>query len=148
MKILVINSGSSTVKFQIIETTEASDELRSQKKRVRGLVERIGGEASYRFEVRGGATISESTSVQNHEEAVRLIIDWLRSNLTEGSLGAVGHRVVHGGSAFTSPVLIDDRFLARIDVLGELAPLHNPAAVNGIRAARSILGPTMPMVAA
>lgn len=148
MNILVINSGSSTVKFQVIETNEAGGELRRQKKLARGLVDRIGGGASYRFETQGGATTSESAQVKDHEEAVRLIINWLRSNMTERTLDAVGHRVVHGGAEFASPVLIDDAVLDRIAALSELAPLHNPAAVNGIRAALSILGPAVTMVAA
>ena len=148
MNILVINSGSSTVKFQVIETTDATGDLRRQQKLARGLVDRIGAGASYRFEGLGRSTKSGSLPVGDHEEAVRSIIHWLRSNWPEQRIDAVGHRVVHGGAEFTSPVRIDDRVVEKIGALGELAPLHNPAAVSGIRAARKILGSSVPMVAA
>jgi len=148
MNILVINSGSSTVKFQVIETTDATGDLRRQQKLARGLVDRIGAGASYRFEGLGRSAKSGSLPVGDHEEAVRSIIHWLRSNWPEQGIDAVGHRVVHGGAEFTSPVRIDDRVVEKIGALGELAPLHNPAAVSGIRAARKILGSSVPMVAA
>ena len=148
MNILVINSGSSTVKFQVIETTDATGDLRRQQKLARGLVDRIGAGASYRFEGLGRSAKSGSLPVGDHEEAVRSIIHWLRSNWPEQRIDAVGHRVVHGGAEFTSPVRIDDRVVEKIGALGELAPLHNPAAVSGIRAARKILGSSVPMVAA
>ncbi|MBI3065640.1 MAG: acetate kinase [Deltaproteobacteria bacterium] len=148
MHILVINSGSSTVKFQVIETTDATGDLLLQQKLARGLVDRIGARASYRFEGLGRSTQSGSLPVGDHEEAVRSIIHWLRSNQREQALDAVGHRVVHGGTEFTVPLLIDDGVVEKIDALSELAPLHNPAAVSGIRAARKILGESVPMVAA
>jgi acetate kinase len=86
--------------------------------------------------------------VGDHEAAVRAIIHWLRMDGHEQALDAVGHRVVHGGDAFLAPVLIDDGVIGRIESLSDLAPLHNPAAVSGIRAARKLLGTSMPMVAA
>ena len=146
--ILVINSGSSTVKFQVIETTDANGDLLRQHKLARGLVDRIGTGASYRFEGLGRSTKSGSLPVGDHEEAVRSIIRWLRSDGHELALDAVGHRVVHGGTEFTVPILIDDGVVEKIDALSELAPLHNPAAVSGIRAARKLLGDSVPMVAA
>ena len=79
---------------------------------------------------------------------MQLIIHWLRSNIVEKGPDAVGHRVVHGGAQFISPVLVDDGVIRRIEALSELAPLHNPAAVSGIRAAQKILGPEIPMVVA
>ena len=148
MIILVINSGSSTVKFQVIEVTDVSGDLRQQQKVARGLVDRIGAAASYRFVAQGTTAHSDSVAIGGHEEAVRLIIDWLRANADAEGFHAVGHRVVHGGAQFTSPVLVDDGVVHRIEALSELAPLHNPAAVSGIRAAQKILGPEMPMVAA
>jgi len=148
VNILVINSGSSTVKFQVIETMDGAGDFRRQQKLARGLVDRIGAGASYRFEGVGRSTKSGSMPVDDHEEAVRLIIRWLRSDGHELAFDAVGHRVVHGGAEFTAPVLIDDGVVKKIDALGELAPLHNPAAVGGIRAARKILGAAVPMVAA
>jgi acetate kinase len=148
VKILVLNSGSSTVKFQVIETMDASGELRRQQKRARGLVDRIGAAASYRFEAQGTTANSDSVAIGDHEEAVRLIIDWLGANGHAGGFDAVGHRVVHGGAEFTSPARIDDKVLARIEALSDVAPLHNPAALSGIRAARKILGYSLPMAAA
>jgi acetate kinase len=148
VKILVLNSGSSTVKFQVIETTDASGALRRQQKRARGLVDRIGAAASYRFEAQGTTANSDSVAIGDHEQAVRLIIDWLRANGHAGGFDAVGHRVVHGGAEFTSPARIDDKVLARIEALSDVAPLHNPAALSGIRAARKILGDSLPMAAA
>ncbi len=147
MRILVINSGSSTVKFQLIESLDKGGELRGQKKLARGLVDRIDGGASYRFELRNGTAVSKSAAVDDHRGAVRLILDWLGGTLRQATLDAVGHRVVHGGGEFNSAVLISDGVLARIDALSELAPLHNPPAVSGIRAARTILGSSIPMVA-
>jgi acetate kinase len=148
VKVLVLNSGSSTVKFQVIETTDATGDLLLQQKLACGLVDRIGAGASYRFEGLGRSTKSGSLPVGDHEEAVRSIFHWLRLNQREQALDAVGHRVVHGGTEFTVPILIDDGVVEEIDALSELAPLHNPAAVSGIRAARKILGESVPMVAA
>ena len=147
MNILVINSGSSTVKFQVVETTDATGDLLRQQKLARGLVDRIGAGASYRFECLGRSTQSGSLPVGNHEEAVRSIIHWLRSDGHDLALDAVGHRVVHGGDEFLGPVRIDDGVISKIEALNELAPLHNPAALSGIRAARKILSAAVPMVA-
>ena len=147
MNILVINSGSSTVKFQVVETTDATGDLLRQQKLARGLVDRIGAGASYRFEGLGRSTQSGSLPVGNHEEAVRSIIHWLRSDGHDLALDAVGHRVVHGGDEFLGPVRIDDGVISKIEALNELAPLHNPAALSGIRAARKILSAAVPMVA-
>ena len=145
MTILVLNCGSSTLKFQLMETVSVKDK---ERKLARGIVDRIGKQASYRFEA-GGAVSQEKTAViPTHEEAVRLIIDWLRSKPGLDSIEAVGHRVVHGGDRFTKSVLIDDEVIATIEALCEIAPLHNPAALSGIRAARDILGASVPMVAA
>ena len=145
MTILVLNCGSSTLKFQLMETVSVKDK---ERKLARGIVDRIGKQASYRFEA-GGAVSQEKTAViPTHEEAVRLIIDWLRSKPGLDSIDAVGHRVVHGGDRFTKSVLIDDVVIATIEALCEIAPLHNPAALSGIRAARDILGASVPMVAA
>jgi acetate kinase len=148
VNILVLNSGSSTVKFQVIETMDASGDLRRQRKLARGLVDRIGAAASYRFEAQGATANSDSVAIGDHEEAVRLIIAWLHANGHTGGFDAVGHRVVHGGAEFTSAARIDDEILARIEALSDLAPLHNPAALSGIRAAQKILGNSVPMVAA
>jgi acetate kinase len=144
MKILVLNCGSSTLKFQVIET----DGMAETRKLARGIVDRIGGPAAYSFKTDSGALEEKTLPVANHEVAVRLVIDWLRSQRELGSIDAAGHRVVHGGDRFVSSVLIDDAVIAEIEALCEIAPLHNPGAVSGIRAARKILGDSVPMVVA
>ncbi len=144
MKILVLNCGSSTLKFQVVETDGSAD----THKLARGIVERIGGAAAYSFEADGGALEEQATAVADHEAAVELVTAWLRSQTALFSIDAVGHRVVHGGDRFTSSVRIDEVVMAALEALCDLAPLHNPAAVSGIGAARKILGASIPMVAA
>src|SRR5687768_8696746 len=96
MKILVLNSGSSTLKFQLLQTGDTA----SQKKLAHGLIERIGENGSYRFTAGAAPPEEKSISVRDQEEAVGLVISWLRS-IPELSLPeAVGHRVVHGGQKF------------------------------------------------
>jgi acetate kinase len=147
MRILVLNCGSSTLKFQLIEADPASESTAKQFKLAGGIVDRIGPRASYRFTA-GARNVAESTMpIHDHDQAVRVVIEWL-----EQAAGlrpdALGHRVVHGGDRFVRPVLIDDGVIAALEALCELAPLHNPGALSGIRAARKILGDSVPMVAA
>jgi acetate kinase len=144
MKILVLNCGSATLKFQLIEV-EDSD--RPQRKLARGIVERIGGKGNYRFIAGDSTPVEKPVAVRSHEEAVSLVISWLQSTPQLSNPDAAGHRVVHGGRKFTASVAIDDAVLGDLEALCDLAPLHNPAAVSGIRAARKILGATTPMVA-
>jgi acetate kinase len=148
MKVLVLNCGSSTLKFQLIETTAAPKSTTDDVKLARGLVDRIGGESSVRFEAVGSGEKQERAKILDHEEAVTKVIEWLRSHPKLQTFDAVGHRVVHGGDRFTSSVCIDKQVIDALDALCEIAPLHNPASVSGIRAARSVLGAAMPMVAA
>ena len=145
MKVLVLNCGSSTLKFQLIEVAEPGGQ---QRKLARGLVDRIGAAGGWRFEAVGAAVVQEAVTTATHEDATRLVIDWLKSLPALGQPNAVGHRVVHGGERFTTATLIDDDVLSELESLCELAPLHNPGALSGIRAARKILGATVPMVAA
>lgn len=147
MKILVINCGSSTVKFQLVELEWGRG--RSGQKRVLagGLVDRVGGKATRAFFSQGGPLRQEEISAENHEQAVAVIAEWLSSTPGLGSIDAVGHRIVHGGDQFTAAVCVDDRVVEGLDLLCELAPLHNPAGVAGIRAARKFLGNAVPMVA-
>lgn len=144
MRILVFNCGSSTLKFQLIELSESGD----QRKLARGLVDRIGADGSLRFEHIGESVAEERAKVDHHEDAVRLAIERLEGASGLGQVDALGHRVVHGGDQFTEPEVIDDSVIESLDALCELAPLHNPGAVNGIRAARKLLGAGLPMVAA
>ena len=144
MKILVLNCGSSTLKFQLIETHGAT----VQRKLARGVVDRIGGESTFKFEVIGDPAQEGKVAADNHEAATVKVIEWLNSNSRLGSVEAVGHRVVHGGDKFESAVRIDESVIKILDSLCDLAPLHNPSSVRGIHAARKVLGVAVPMVAA
>jgi len=145
MKVLVINCGSSTLKFQLIESGEPG---REERQLARGLVDRIGASAVCSFQSDDGGREEKALAVADHETATGLVIDWLKSKPELGSIEALGHRVVHGGDRFAQSVLIDDEVITALVSLCELAPLHNPAAVSGIRAAQKILGDALPMVAA
>jgi acetate kinase len=150
MKVLVLNCGSSTVKFQVIETAETSTPTHQDHKLVSGLVDHLGDQATLKLTRAGNAAgTEENLTLANHEEAVRVIIERLGSSAPDGALQpeAVGHRVVHGGGLFTEAVAVDDQVLAKIESLNDLAPLHNPAAVSGIHAARKIFGKALPMAA-
>jgi len=151
MKVLVLNCGSSSLKFQVIEPHTAAVPGERDRRLARGLVDRIGGKAACTFVC---DPYRETVLIRNHEEAVRRVLTWLDSNnaavpgmTTIRNLDAVGHRVVHGGDRFITSVLIDNEVIAAIEALNDLAPLHNPAALSGIRACRAALGPSVPMVA-
>ena len=147
MRILVLNCGSSTLKFQLIETDPASGVIANEHKLAGGIVDRIGGNASCRFAAPGHPAHESTASIEDHDHAVRAVIEWLDSIAELRRPDAAGHRVVHGGDRFADPALIDDEVIAALEALCELAPLHNPGALSGIRAARKILGATVPMVA-
>jgi acetate kinase len=144
MKVLVLNCGSSTLKFQLIQTRGGAVE----RKLARGVVERIAGESSYQFEIVGEPAQEGKVAAENHEAATVEVIGWLSSHPDLGSVDAVGHRVVHGGDKFKSAVRIDDDVIKLLDSLCDLAPLHNPSSVSGIYASRKLLGTQVPMVAA
>ncbi|WP_156749186.1 MULTISPECIES: acetate kinase [unclassified Mycobacterium] len=118
--VLVINSGSSSLKYQVVDPDSGTA-------RATGLVERIG---------------EESSSVPDHDAALRHAFDALADDgidLKTSGIVAVGHRVVHGGNAFYQPTLLDDAVIGRLHELSELAPLHNPPALKGIEVARKLL---------
>ena len=144
MNILVLNCGSSSVKFQLVELVADGD--KNSRKLAVGMVDRLGADAV--FTVKSGAEKNAEpvrVDARNHEEAVRVIIE--RVGEDQQRIDAVGHRVVHGGAFFTEAVVIDDDVLAKLEELNDLAPLHNPAAVAGIHAARKALGAALPMAA-
>jgi acetate kinase len=145
MKILVLNCGSSTLKFQLIGTSTASGQ---DDKLARGIIDRIGGRSTLHFETVDGPAEQKTAAVADHEAAVGKAVEWLNSHPKLREFDAVGHRVVHGGDQFVASVRIDEPVISALDSLCEIAPLHNPAGVSGIRAARSLLGTAMPMVAA
>jgi acetate kinase len=141
MDVLALNCGSSSVKFQLIATGAPGGERR----RARGLIDRLGRGAIMRLEVDGKTVSAPAAQAADAGTGVTEAIAAVR----EAGLGidAVGHRVVHGGSRFTTPTLLDADVVAAIDALAELAPLHNEPSLGGIRAARSALGRDIPMVA-
>lgn len=147
MKVLVLNCGSSSVKFQVVESGDVSE-----RKLLIGSVDGFGAHATVKIEPRGEAASEERSAVPDHEAAIRLIAERLGLTDTAGErsvdIDAVGHRVVHGGNLFASTTLIDDDVLARLESLNDLAPLHNPAAVKAIQATRKIFGDRLPMAAA
>lgn len=147
MKVLVLNCGSSSVKFQLVETDEASASEGRDRALAKGLVENIGGTAILRYEAEGKHPLKDTEEILEHKIAVERILALLcRPDVgvvkDRSEIEAVGHRVVHGGERFKASVLIDDDVLDGIEECFELAPLHNPPNVKGYRAARDLLGAT------
>jgi acetate kinase len=139
--VLVLNSGSSSVKFQLVEPD-------SGRALADGIVERIGEESSSASLTCGEREVSRDDPVGDHDAALRMafdLFDEAGADLGTG-LVAVGHRVVHGGPDLYRPTIIDDAVVGKLEELAPLAPLHNPPAVLGIRVARKAL-PDLPHVA-
>jgi acetate kinase len=154
MNILVLNAGSSSLKFQVIATDLERIEQRKDERICRGVVERIGGEAIISTQNRTGARQKFTAPVRDIGAAVDRVLRWLASDESGveeirnlGDLHGVGHRVVHGGERFHESVLITDEVLKEIEDCIDLAPLHNPNAIKGIKAVREIGGRAMPQVA-
>lgn len=145
-RVLVLNSGSSSVKYQLLD-------MRDRSRLAVGLVERIG-EAGSRLKhtplTGGGAESREREEpIADHDAALRAVAEELSADglgLDSPELAAIGHRVVHGGLKFTEPTVIDDAVLKEIERLVPVAPLHNPANITGIRTAQA-LRPDLPQVA-
>ena len=145
MTILVLNCGSSSVKFQVINGS-------TKEWLVRGNISRIGEENSEIWQEKNkGGHVKFARLIKDHEQAIKQILDGLLSKAT-GSIKdvseifAIGHRVVHGGEYFSQPTLINDEVLQRIEECSQLAPLHNPPQIKGIQACRKLL-PGIPEVA-
>jgi acetate kinase len=154
MNILVLNCGSSSVKFQIIETDLDLIESNADRRLAGGLIERVIGQALITRQAEGQPKIRSAEPLKDHRAAIDYILRWIISkdskiaNITSLSdIHAVGHRVVHGGEKFTKSVLLTDDVISQIEDNIELAPLHNPANLKGITAARELLGPGVPQVA-
>ena len=154
MNVLVLNCGSSSVKFQLMATDLERIEQDADKRLAHGLIERIGGAGIVTFTADGKAPKRFAEPIRDTRAAVEMILRWIVSEESEvdevrsvGDIHAVGHRVVHGGEQFTQSVLITDDVLRGIEDCIELAPLHNPANIQGIVAARRALGVALPQVA-
>jgi len=143
MNVLVINCGSSSLKFQLINSdTEAV--------LAKGLCERIGIDGRLTYQPAGGEKTTEDKAMPTHTEAIQFVIDALTDaeRGVVGSLeeiGAVGHRVVHGGEKFASSAVITDEMIKAVEECNDLAPLHNPANLIGIAACKELM-PNTPMV--
>ena len=142
---LVLNAGSASLKFQLIGTGQAAIAVSGEVRLARGQIERIGGEAVIGADT-GRRKTTDAAPLRNHAEAVAHIIAWLGSQGL-ATVDAVGHRVVHGGERFTESTLVDERVLTELEDLIDLAPLHNPHNISGIKASRSVLGAGIPNVA-
>ena len=139
---LVINSGSSSLKYQLVDPDSGAS-------RAVGIVEQIGEQTSSAQLDAGKHHVERGDRVAEHDAALRLAFDLLAEggiDLQASGLLAVGHRVVHGGNDFYRPTLVDDALIAKLKELSPLAPLHNPPAVLGIEVARKLL-PDTPHVA-
>jgi acetate kinase len=154
MNVLVLNCGSSSLRFQVIATDLAAIEADTDRRLARGSVERVGGHALITLHAAGCPKVIEDAPLRDHRAAVEWVLRWVVSkdsgidNVSSVSdIHAVGHRVVHGGERFQESVRIDAAVLDGIEDCVELAPLHNPANLKGIRAARAILGEGVPDVA-
>jgi acetate kinase len=140
VRILTINCGSSTLKFELFEAADGEQSI------ARGVVDRIGGRGSAEFVSESGERTLRSIAVADHGEAAHQAIRLLGSSSFLGGLEAVGHRVVHGGTRFSGPELLDTGAEEAIEELAELAPLHNGPTLAAIRAVRVALGLEMPQV--
>jgi acetate kinase len=144
-RVLVLNSGSSSVKYQLLDMSDSS-------RLAVGLVERIGEQTSrlkHTPLASGGQAREWTGPIPDHEAALKAVAEELAKDglgLDSPELAAIGHRVVHGGQTFTAPTVIDDAVLAEIERLIPVAPLHNPANLTGIRTAQA-LRPDLPQVA-
>lgn len=143
MKVLVVNCGSSSIKYQLID-------MENETLMARGYLEKIGLQDSFLTHTVNGEKHKIEETISNHEEGIKLVLKQLThpeygviSSLDE--IDAVGHRVVHGGEKFSSSVLIDEKVIEAMKECIPLAPLHNPAGITGIEACKKVL-PNVPMV--
>ncbi len=154
MNVLVLNSGSSSLKFQIIATDLDRIKQHQDERICRGEVERLGGEAIVTFQKGAESRQKFTASLRDISAALDYLVRYIasdKSGISEikstADIHAVGHRVVHGGEMFSESALIDDNVLRGIEDCIDLAPLHNPNNLQGIRAARELLGKDTPQVA-
>lgn len=154
MNILVLNCGSSSLKFQIIATDLEIISQNADRRLAHGQIERIGGAAILSFSAEGKETERSAMPIKDIRTAIETVLRWVTSE-NSGIAGvrgladihAVGHRVVHGGEQFRQSALITDEVLRGIEDCIEFAPLHNPANIKGIQAAREIFGRHIPQAA-
>jgi acetate kinase len=154
MNILVLNCGSSSIKFQVIATDRARIDGDCDRCLAKGSIERIGSLSLASFQAGTRPPVKDEVPLRDARAALDRIVRWVISPQAKiegvrsaADIHAVGHRVVHGGERFQATTLIDDAVIVGIEDCVELAPLHNPANLKGIRAAREVLGPGVPQAA-
>jgi acetate kinase len=154
MNVLVLNAGSSSLKFQLIATDRERFQKGTDERVCKGEVERIGGEAIVTVETEKSERQKFTASLADLSAALEYLIRWIAAEQSgiqqvqsAADIHAVGHRVVHGGERFTESAIITDEVLHGIEDCIDLAPLHNPNNVKCIQVARHILGPKVPQVA-
>lgn len=137
MKVLVLNSGSSSLKYQLID-------METEEVLAKGNFERIGQYNSFLTHKVADMKRSFEKPVSNHEKAIAFVLKTLQNSVygvieSTDEIDAIGHRIVHGGEKFTKPALVDDEVMKGLEESVELAPLHNPAAILGIKACMSVM---------
>ncbi|MBL7959601.1 acetate kinase [bacterium] len=154
MNILVLNSGSSSVKFQVIETDLDLIAKSGDKKLASGIIERIGSESIISFKAEGNPPVKQTAPIRDHKIAIDKIVKWIISKEANipnikslKDIHAVGHRMVHGGEKFTRSVMLNEQIIRDIEDCIELAPLHNPANLKGVYAINDIFGNGVPQIA-
>ncbi len=154
MNVLVLNSGSSSLKFQVIATDLERIKAHQDERLCRGEVERLGGEAIVTFQASQEAKRKFTAPLRDIAAAVDYLARYIASDnsgvdaiRSSGDIHAVGHRIVHGGELFKESALIDDKVLQEIEDCIDLAPLHNPNNIKGIMASRDLFGKHVPQVA-
>ena len=146
MKVLVINAGSSSLKYQLLDTG-------SQNVLAKGLCERIGIDGKFTYKAPGKAVVdARDVAMPTHSEAIQTVLNALVDPengviASMKEIDAVGHRVVHGGETFAHSVRIDGQVLSAMEACVPLAPLHNPANILGVKACSAVMGPDVPQVA-
>jgi len=144
MKVLVLNSGSSSIKFQLFNMEE-------EKVLAKGLVERIGiDDSGIEYENNNGQEVEKAIDIKNHKEGIEHVVEMLLDSEigvlnSIDEINAVGHRVVHGGEKFAHSTLITDEVIEKIEEVSTLAPLHNPHNLSGIKVCKELL-PNKPQV--
>lgn len=146
MQILVINSGSSSIKVRLVEVLDEATRAHARRPPLlRAAVNGIGGFATFEVTGQDVEPAMAEMEIRDHAHALRILFKHLGGYL--GDIAAVGHRVVHGGDQYAESTLITAQVEAGIDALSELAPLHNPSCLAGIHGAKEVLGSRVPMVA-
>jgi acetate kinase len=148
VRVFVLNCGSSSLKFQVIETSREQIASSTDIRVARGTIERIGSSGAVgKIATGGGAPRVVTGKFGSHRAAIEAALSWIAEENGDHAIEAIGHRVVHGGERFHESVVVDADVEAGIEACIELAPLHNPANLEGIRACRELFGAETPNVA-